>query len=110
MTCDVQAMNALSPYAAFASVPYRHKVTAVPAIEPIPDDLRGSSQDYTSRARHDKHTFERGRYDANSAAAGFSIHVLMEAGLTGEDPFAALRGAKAYQARVARTRRVQLVV
>ncbi len=110
MICDVQAMNALSPYAAFVSVPYRHKVTAVPAIEPIPDDLRGSSQDYTSRARFDKATSERGRYDANSAAAGFSIHVLMEAGLTGEDPFAALRGAKAYQARVTRTRRVQLVV
>ncbi len=110
MICDVQAMNALSPYAAFVSVTYRHKVTAVPAIEPIPDDLRGSSQDYTSRARFDKATSERGRYDANSAAAGFSIHVLIEAGLTGEDPFAALRGAKAYQARVTRTRRVQLVV
>lgn len=110
MTCDVRAMNALSPYAAFASVPYRHKVTAVPAIEPIPEDLRGSSQDYSNRAHRDKHSFERRRYDANSAAAGFSIHVLMEAGLTGEDPFAALRGAKAYQARVGRTWRVRLVV
>lgn len=110
MTCDAQVMNALSPYAAFASVPYRHKVTAVPAIEPIPDDLRGSSQDYSSRARQDKADFERGRYDANTAAAGFSIHVLVEAGLTGEDPFAALRGAKAYQARTRRTRRIQLVV
>jgi hypothetical protein len=109
MTCDGQAMNALSPYAAFATVPYRHKVAAVPAIEPIADDLRGSSQDYSSRARFDKAAAERGRYDANSAAAGFSIHVLVEAGLTGEDPFAAMRGAKAYQARVARTRRVQLV-
>ena len=110
MTCDGQAMNALSPYAAFASVPYRHKVTAVPAIEPISDDLRGSSQDYSSRAHFDKGTAERGRYDANSAASGFSIHVLVEAGLTGDDPFAAMRGAKAYQTRVARSRRVQLVV
>jgi len=110
MTCDGQAMNALSPYAAFASVPYRHKVTAVPAIEPITDDLKGSSQDYASRARSTGSAQDRGRYDANSAAAGFSIHVLVEAGLTGEDPFAAMRGAKAYQARIARTRRVQLVV
>lgn len=110
MICDGQVMNALSPYAAFASVPYRHKVTAVPAVEPIPEDLKGSSQDYSSRARFDKTTSARGQYDANSAAAGFSIHVLMEAGLTGDDPFAAMRAAKAYQARIARTRRVQLVV
>lgn len=110
MTCDAQGMNALSPYAAFASVPDRHKVTAVPAIEPIPDDLRGSSQDYASRKHHDKAAFERGHYDANTAAAGFSIHVLVEAGLTGDDPFAALRGAKAYQVRRRRMRRVQLVV
>ncbi|MCA3693913.1 hypothetical protein [Aquidulcibacter sp.] len=103
-------MTSLSPYAASASVPYRHKVTAVPAIEAITDDLKGSSQDYSSRARFDKATQDRGRYDANSAAAGFSIHVLVEAGLTGEDPFAALRGAKAYQARMRQTRRVQLVV
>ncbi len=110
MTCDVQAMNALSPYAAFASVPYRHKVTAVPAIEPIPDALRGSSQDYTSTTRDNKTRAGKGRYDANSAAACFSIHVLVEAGLTGEDPFAALRGAKAYRARTYHTRRIQLVV
>ncbi|WP_085341211.1 hypothetical protein [Aquidulcibacter paucihalophilus] len=103
-------MTSLTPYAAYASVPYRHKVTAVPAIEAIPDDLKGSSQDYAGRARFDKATQDRGRYDAHSAAAGFSIHVLVEAGLTGEDPFAALRGAKAYQARMRQTRRVQLVV
>jgi hypothetical protein len=105
-------MTSLSHLCAPVSVPYRHTIRAVAPIAPVTLDLnaplnayaRGSSND---RANADKAA--RGRYTANSAAPGFAAQVLVEAGMTGTDPFAGARGAKAYDSRRAPLTTLRLV-
>lgn len=102
-------MSALLPYAASPVVPYRHRVTAVPAVEPVQEALHRAGQDDTGHRTRSANASDRVRYDANSAAAAFAIHVLMEAGLAGEDPFANLRGFKAYKPRRLLPPRLRLI-
>ena len=86
------------------SVPYRHNVSAVAAVSSVTLDLNAPLNPYGRSSKQEGSTppnaqAARGRYTANSAAPGYAAHVLVEAGLTGEDPFAPSRGAKAYDGR-----------
>jgi hypothetical protein len=92
-------MSPLSHLCAPVSVPYRHKVSAVAAIAPVTLDLRAPLNPYGARQSQDKASPNgpRGRYNAESAAAGFAAQVLVEAGLAGSDPFVVTRCNRAYQ-------------
>jgi predicted TIM-barrel fold metal-dependent hydrolase len=94
-------MSHVSSFNAPVFVPYQHKVSAVARVagaklnldaplNPYPRQERASSQDAPNAAN------ARGRYSAQAAAPGFAAQILVEAGLTGDDPFAAARGVKAY--------------
>jgi hypothetical protein len=105
-------MTALPHLSAPVSVPYRHNVRAVAPVAPVTFDLTGPPNPYAKSGNHDKASAEsqaRGRYTANSAAPGFAAQVLVEAGLTGSDPFAPARGAKAYDTRRAPPMTLRLV-
>jgi hypothetical protein len=83
-------------------VPYRHRVSAIVGIAPIEMRLDAPLNPYAKGKRENtagQANSARGRYDTNSAGAGFSAAILVEAGLAGDDPFAGNRGAKAYDNR-----------
>jgi hypothetical protein len=95
-------MNPLSHICAPVSVPYRHNVSAVAPVAAVTLDLTGPLNPYAKSSSQEKASSQaqaRGRYTANSAAPGFAAQVLVEAGMTGSDPFAGARGAKAYDTR-----------
>ena len=105
-------MNPLSHLCAPVSVPYRHKVSAIAAIAPVTLDLNAPANPYAKSPNNDKARTEntsRGRYNAMSAGPGFAAQILVEADMTGSDPFAGLRGAKAYNTRHAPMTSVRLV-
>jgi hypothetical protein len=93
-------MSSIYPAFHTSLVPYQHKVQAVGRVlatnlhldaptNPYPSDHSEKSQ---SRARPSGQ-----RYNAQSAASAFAAHILVEADLTGQDPFAPTRRTKAYQ-------------
>ena len=105
-------MNPLSHLCAPTSVPYRHKVSAIAAISPVTLDLNAPANPYAKSSSNDKARTEntsRGRYSAMSAGSGFAAQILVEADMTGIDPFAGMRGAKAYDTRRAPITSVRLV-
>jgi hypothetical protein len=105
-------MTPLSHLNAPVSVPYRHRVNAVEIVAAVNLDLNGSGQPFLKASKSDKARQggpSRNSYCANSAAPGFAAQVLVEAGLTGSDPFAAARGARAYDARLAPLTNLRLV-
>jgi hypothetical protein len=104
-------MTTLSHLYAPVSVPYRHKVIAVAPPAPVSLDLNAPLNPYakTAHTKNANQSAPRGRYSANSAAPGFAAQVLVEAGLTGSDPFAAARGARAYDARPTPVANLRLV-
>jgi hypothetical protein len=104
-------MTSISHLNAPVSVPYRHKVSAVARIEPVSLNLSAPFNPYASanssgKAQQDA---SRGRYSASAAAPGFAAQILVEAGLSGSDPFASTRGAQAYAARPMTHQTVRLV-
>lgn len=105
-------MTPLSHLNAAIYVPYRHKVSAVVAVAPAGLDLNGPLKPY-SKAKHSDNKRNtsppRMGYGANSAAPGFAAQVLVEAGLTGSDPFAAKRCARAYDTHRAPLTNLRLV-
>jgi hypothetical protein len=107
-------MTTLSHLQAPVSVPYRHKVSAVARVSAVNLNLDAPLNPYARNSGHDKaqaqsQAARRGRYDAHSAGVGFAAQILVEAGLTGSDPFAGMRGAKAYDLRRATSGNVALV-
>jgi hypothetical protein len=104
-------MTSLSHLNAPVSVPYRHKVSAVARIAPVNLNLDAPLNPYARANSSDKaqHEASRGRYSASAAAPGFAAQILVEAGLTGSDPFASTRGAQAYAARPMAHQTVRLV-
>jgi hypothetical protein len=95
-------MTSLSHLCAPVSVPYRHNVRPVAPVAAVTLELTGPLNPYAK-------SHARGRYSADSAAPGFAAQVLVEAGLTGSDPFAGARGAKAYDGRRAPITTLRLV-
>jgi hypothetical protein len=98
-------MTNLSGLNALTSVPYRHKVSAVARVAPVSLNLSAPLNPYAKAGRDSKTeqarpAMESGRYSARAAAPGFVAHILVEAGLTGSDPFAGTRGAQAYAAPI----------
>jgi hypothetical protein len=78
----------------------RYAIPKVSRVAPATLDLKAPLNAYT-RVKPDKErqteSTSRGRHSVNSAAPGFAAQILVEAGLTGSDPYAGIRGAKAYQ-------------
>ena len=110
--CDAKTMNPLSHLSAPVIVPYRHTVRAIAAVAAVNLHLKSPPNPYAragddTKARQEQAV--RGHYSANSAAPGFAAQVLVEAGLTGSDPFAGTRGAKAYDTRRVPTQILRLV-
>jgi hypothetical protein len=93
-------MSNVSSFNAPVFVPYQHKVSAVACVAPTKLNLDAPLNPYPRQERASSQSSSgepvRGRYSAQAASAGFAAQILVEAGLTGEDPFAAARGAKAY--------------
>jgi hypothetical protein len=93
-------MTSLSHLNAPISVPYQHKVSAVARVAAVNLNLDAPLNPYAQSGDKAKNyqasTQDRGRYSATAAAPGFAAHILVEAGLTGSDPFAATRAAHAY--------------
>jgi hypothetical protein len=105
-------MIALPHLCAPVSVPYRHTVRAIAPVAAVTLDLNAPTNPYARASSQDKARYEqaaRGRYSADSAAPGFAAQVLVEAGLTGSDPFAGVRGARAYDSRRAPIGTLRLV-
>jgi hypothetical protein len=107
-------MTSLSHLNAPNNVPYQHKVSAVARVAPVKLNLDAPLNPYAkaqgqSKAQQTAHT-ERGRYSAQAAAPGFAAHILVEAGLTGSDPFASTRGAQAYASPLKKSGSLRLVV
>jgi hypothetical protein len=105
-------MTSLSHLCAPVSVPYRHNVRPVAPVAAVTLELTGPLNPYAKSSNQDKTRTDahaRGRYSADSAAPGFAAQVLVEAGLTGSDPFAGARGAKAYDGRRAPITTLRLV-
>jgi hypothetical protein len=112
IVCVMMGMTPLSRLSAAVGVPYRHNVQAAAPVAPVTLDLNGPLNVYERASRDDKahgNRAARGGYSATSAAPGFAAQVLVEANLTGTDPFAATRGAKAYDARRAPITSLRLV-
>lgn len=96
------------------SVPYRHKVSAVARIEPVNLNLDAPANPFPQNNKsktqaQDNTASSRGRYSAQAAAPGFAAHILVEAGLTGDDPFASARGAKAYSQPLTKASGLRLI-
>jgi hypothetical protein len=93
-------MTSLSHLNAPISVPYRHKVSAVARVAPVNLNLDAPLNPYAqsgNKAKTEQATRpNRGGYSATAAAPGFAAQILVEAGLTGTDPFAANRAVQAY--------------
>jgi hypothetical protein len=105
-------MTASSALNAPMSVPNRYAVPKVSRVSPATLDLKGPLNGYTRVQPDDerqKDGASRGQYGINVAAPGFAAHILVEAGLTGSDPFAGMRAAKAYQAETATRATVRLI-
>lgn len=105
-------MIPLSPLSGVDCVPYRHTVSAVGGVARANLHLNAPANPYASAQGQDKtrpNNAPRGRYDAASAGPGFAARILVEAGLTGSDPFAGARGAKAYNNRRAPITTLRLV-
>jgi hypothetical protein len=96
-------MTSLSHLNAPNNVPYQHKVSAVARVASVNLNLDAPLNPYAKAQSHAKaeqaKQAERGRYNAQAAAPGFAAHILVEAGLTGSDPFQAARAAAAYGSR-----------
>jgi hypothetical protein len=105
-------MNPLSHLCAPVSVPYRHTVRAVAPVARVTLDLTGPLNPHAKSSHQEKPRAAgqaSGGYAAGSAAPGFAAQVLVEAGLTGTDPFAGSRAAKAYDSRRAPITTLRLV-
>jgi predicted TIM-barrel fold metal-dependent hydrolase len=94
-------MNAMSPSNASVFVPYQHKVNGVARIAPTNLNLDAPLNPYPKAERASKNQSSDQqaaprRYSAQAAAPGFAAQILVEAGMTGDDPFAQKRCAKAY--------------
>ena len=100
-------MSNVSSFNAPVFVPYQHKVSAVARVAPAKLNLDAPLNPYPRQGRASSQSASgepvRGRYSAHAAAPGFAAHILVEAGLTGDDPFAAARGAKAYSNSASKT-------
>ena len=96
-------MIAPIPFSRVPTVPNRH-VEPVSAIARVEMDAAGRRED-GSRAGSAKAAAGTRRGDwADAASAGFSAHLLVEAGDAGHDPNRAERAARAYRTAEARTR------
>ena len=105
-------MTPLSHLYAPISVPYRHKVSAIAPTAPVTLDVNAPANPYAKPFSDEKARQEnlaRGRYSATSANPCFAAQILVEAGLTGSDPFAAMRGTKAYDTHRAPITTLRLV-
>lgn len=105
-------MSSLYPLFAPVSVPYRHRVSAVAGIAPASLNFAAPLNPYAKASGQGNASHAQtaqGRYDANSAGPNFAAHILVEAGLAGNDPFASARGAKAYDNRRAPITTLRLV-
>jgi hypothetical protein len=106
-------MTSLSHLNAPNSVPYQHKVSAVARVAPVNLNLDAPLNPYAkaqSQSTAQQTTQSaRGRYSAQAAAPGFAAHILVEAGLTGTDPFAGTRGAQAYASAPMKSGSLRLV-
>jgi hypothetical protein len=104
-------MTPLSSLSQAALVPYRHRVSAVAAVVPATLDLNRPAPPFHQADGGDRASSSKSynTYSANSAAPGFAAHILVEAGLTGSDPFAGARAARAYYARPAFNQTIRLV-
>lgn len=95
-------MSAIYPNFGAIYVPYRHKVNAAAAVSAPNLALDGPQNPYPkddARASSHQKMSPRCSYSAQNAASGFAVHILVEADMTGSDPFVSARGAKAYQGR-----------
>jgi hypothetical protein len=95
-------MNAPSHLNAPISVPYRYIVRAVAPVAAVTLDSTRPIDLPPRRSHQDKAEQQKsvqGRYNADSAAPAFAAHILVEAGLTGSDPFAGMWATKAYDTR-----------
>lgn len=104
-------MNPVSAPSALVSVPRRDRIAAAVAVQPV--DMN------PNRPRHDKSAGTSGANPVHASGAragaagagraagalaagpGFAVSVLVEAGLTGADPWQAGRRLKAYAGGVA---------
>jgi hypothetical protein len=93
-------MTLISASSAASPVPYRYRVEAVAAIAAVNADFKADPKDAAANgekahsARQGK--ADRVRYSADSAAPAFAAQILVEAGLTGQDPFSGQRAHRAY--------------
>jgi hypothetical protein len=90
-------MGPLSNLSSTPSVPLRHKVEPVRAVSPTLAVGHNASHERYAGQKAKAQINARPRYNSHSAAPGFAAHILVEADLIGNDPFAGLRGTKAYQ-------------
>ena len=99
-------MNPVSAPSALSTVPPRDRVAASVAVQPVdmnPNRPRheagagtgGARPDHTGSARHGAAGAGRAA-GALAAGPGFAVSVLVEAGLTGSDPWQAGRRLRAY--------------
>jgi hypothetical protein len=109
-------MTGLSHLNAPLSVPYRHKVSAVAHVAAVNLNLEAplnpfpNSNDAKAKSNQANASSARGRYSAQAAAPGFAAQILVEAGLSGSDPFAATRAASAYGHRPMKAGALHLTV
>jgi hypothetical protein len=107
-------MTSLSHLNAAIPVPYRHKVSAIERVAPVNLNLSTPLNPYAKakdKSKAEQATQqERARYSAQAAAPGFAAQILVEAGLTGADPFQAARAGQAYGASFKRAGALHLIV
>lgn len=105
-------MSGIYPPFATVSVPYQHKVRCVAPVAKVALNLDAPLNPFAREHAHKSNQSKsagKSSYSAHNAGAGFAAHILVEAGLTGNDPFASQRCAKAYANQPINAQKVRLV-
>jgi hypothetical protein len=89
-------MAGLTPLSAMAPVPFRDRVAPVSAVARVELRLDGQDPAGAKAKPRERKAETTARHGAASAASAFSAHVLMQAGVAGQDPTAPAQAARAY--------------